>query len=539
MAANSSSVDGLVSQGLSSRHTLFLATGLVIGVLIRWYTSNSSVDSREPPIFQPKVPFIGHLLGIMQLEADYLQKLCETIQKPIFTLKIFSTRIYIITSPDLVQAVYRNAKTLSFDPISTSASKRVFQMTDRQIKLLQASVPGSEDGDENSIGKSTSKLAHSVLQPSASLFQMNARGLDKFATFLDEVGTQVQEVNLYEWLKRRFTIATSEALYGPVNPISEDETMMQKLTDFESSVGLLYLDVLPSVTCPTGHRARSAFAAAFKRYYDGKHNMKASDFIQGRFSVLSDAGLNNADIGSFDIGILMAATMNSNPGLFWLLSYIYTIPNLLSSIRSELTSITTLTTSSDNGLREATLNISLLHQKCPLLISTWQETMRVKAAIVSSQVVVEDTLLNSTYLLKKGSVIQMPCTPMHTSSSNWGDSAGDFSPSRFLPSSIESLSKDDKKKRKQAFTPFGGGTVLCPGRYFATSEIVGVAAMLAVGFEIEGARMLGVKLQVMSAQVKHPDGDLRVRIRRREGWEGVKFRFAGGSGDVGEDMVFG
>ncbi|PVH82768.1 cytochrome P450 [Cadophora sp. DSE1049] len=538
MPANSSSVDGSIGLGVSNTYTLFFATVLATAIFIRWYTSNASVDPREPPLFRPKVPFIGHLLGIIQLQADYLQKLCEKVQKPIFTLKIFSARIYIITSPDLVQAVYRNAKTLSFDPISTSASKRVFQMTDRQINLLRGSAPGVENGEEFPVAKATYKIMHATMQPGASLFQMNARALNKFASFLDDIGTQGQEVSLYEWSKRRFTIATAEALYGPINPISEDESMIQKLIDFESSVGLLFLDLLPSITCPAGHHARSAFTAAFKRYYDGQHNINASAIIQGRFSVLSAGGMTTDDIATFDIGILMGATMNSNPGLFWLISYIYTIPNLLSSIRSELSPITTLTTLED-GIREATLNISLLHQKCPLLISAWQETLRVKTATVANRIVLEDTLLNSTYLLKKGSVIQMPCNPMHTSPSNWGSSASNFSPTRFLPTSVESLNKDDKKKRKQAFTPFGGGTVLCPGRYFATSEIVGVAAMLALGFEIEGARMLDVKLQVMSAQVKHPGGDLPVRIRRREGWEGVKFKFASGDGDVEEDLVFG
>lgn len=68
---------------------------------------------------------------------------------------------------------------------------------------------------------------------------------------------------------------------------------------------------------------------------------------------------------------------------------------------------------------------------------------------------------------------------------------------------------------------------------------MGVIAFLVAGFEIEGVRVLDVKMQVMSAQLKAPDGDLPVRIRRREGWEDVRFRFESGSGDVTEDLVFG
>ena len=217
-----------------------------MAVLIRRYTSASSVESREPPLFHPKIPFIGHLLGIMRMQADYLAKLwylpefntiqhtanhtsSENIQAPIFTLKIFSAKIYIITSPELVQAVYRNAKTLSFEPISMSASKRVFQMTDRHFGLLRGSTPSVEDGDEYPVAKATTKIMHATLQPGQPLFDMNARALNKFALFLDDIGVEGQYTDLYEWLKRRFTIATTEALYGPINPISEDESMIQNL----------------------------------------------------------------------------------------------------------------------------------------------------------------------------------------------------------------------------------------------------------------------------------------------------------------------
>lgn len=148
-------------------------------------------------------------------------------QWPIFTLSIFSKKIYVITSPELVQAVFRNAKTLSFEPISTSASKRIFQMTDRQIALLNKNVHGVEEHD--AVSRATSKVMAAALQPSPALFQTNALALEKFASALDEVGMDGISVDIYSWVKHHFTIATAHALYGPVNPISEDESMCQKL----------------------------------------------------------------------------------------------------------------------------------------------------------------------------------------------------------------------------------------------------------------------------------------------------------------------
>ena len=69
-------------------------------------------------------------------------------------------------------------------------------------------------------------------------------------------------------------------------------------------------------------------------------------------------------------------------------------------------------------------------------------------------------------------------------------------------------------------------------------EIVGVAAMLAIGFDIDVA-MLRSKLQVMSSQVNQHEGDLEVHVKRRNAWEGVTFNFVGGNEDAAEGLVFG
>ena len=92
--------------------------------------------------------------------------------------------------------------------------------------------------------------------------------------------------------------------------------------------------------------------------------------------------------------------------------------------------------------------------------------------------------------------------------------------------------------------PFGGGVVLCPGRYFATTEILGVYATLVVGYDITMAdgsgtlKLPGMKKQRMSVQMKHPHRDIDVLIKRWEEFEGVKWTYDVGGNINTEDMVF-
>lgn len=299
------------------------------------------------------------------------------------------------------------------------------------------------------------------------------------------------------------------------------------------------MNVAPSFIASKGHIGRQAYATAFQKYYREGGHKKTSGLATARFETLCGGGFTTDDVGSFDIGIMLAASMNSNPALFWLISYIFSDPELLAEIRRETASAVSV---SD---KEATIDVSQLLKACPLLTSCMQEMLRVMDATVSSRVVIEDTLLNDTYLLRKGGIIQLVCEPMHHSSSIWGEDSHLFNARRFVKASQDKLSKESRKSQKNGFTPFGGGASLCPGRHFATMEIVGVAATMVLGYEItmqDGSplKMPKPMKQAFAVQIKHVEGDVGVTIKRREGWEGLEWVYDVGAGDVegGEDLAF-
>ena len=78
------------------------------------------------------------------------------------------------------------------------------------------------------------------------------------------------------------------------------------------------------------------------------------------------------------------------------------------------------------------LDVGALKSRCPLLLSVFQETQRVRHIHAAIRRVMKDTLLDGKYLLKEGNYLQMPGHSIHSNTSIWGPSAREFDPYRFI-----------------------------------------------------------------------------------------------------------
>jgi cytochrome P450 len=264
----------------------------------------------------------------------------------------------------------------------------------------------------------------------------------------------------------------------------------------------------PQIVARKAYQAQQRVSKAFKEYYDAGLDKNANQFIKGRARVARDHNLDNTVLGIFEIAMCFAPVTNVVPTVFWMLSYIYSNADLLQALREEV------------AILGNPLDITKL-RSCPLLISTFQETQRLKQHGNAVRFVTADTLLDG-YLLKEGSIIQIPSAVLNTASSTWGPDSKTFNPRRFLDS-------DDKKARQQGFIPFGGGKHLCPGRHLAFTETLGFVAAFVSGFDMEGAQIMGTRTHKMGFGARKPKGDLKVSIRRREGFDNVNWSFNVGS----------
>ena len=296
---------------------------------------------------------------------------------------------------------------------------------------------------------------------------------------------------------------------------------------FNNELTALLVGILPSIVARKGVAARTKVAKAFETYYKEDGLLTGSILAKNRYEVAAKNGLALEDIARYEVGGSIAILVNTTPATFWMLFFIYSMPGLLQDLRKELDAI--LVTKDDGSETIRSVDIKTLKQHCPLLISTFQETMRVSAMGTSVRKVMEDTVLDGQWLLKKGSMVQMPNRIIHKDSSIWGTNVEEYNPRRFMKDAASQKYAGGSQKRPPAaaFRAFGGGTTLCPGRHFATNEVLATAALFALRYDMAPIKgewsMPTVNNSSMAGFLTEPDSDVEVRISFRKGFENGRF----------------
>ncbi|KUJ08300.1 cytochrome P450 [Mollisia scopiformis] len=479
------------------------------------------VEPGEPPVVYSRIPFIGHMIGLLSQHNNYFTYISERYKGPIYTVKIFSSRIYIIQSPDLAQAAFRQSKEIDFNAIKAWGC-RAIDYDQHGIDI----VAFRPEKGEGAYMIDLHNEMHSSLAQGPSLLETNARVLNYLAKSLNAVHAGSKRHQLFRWLRDEYTIASAGTLYGLSNPVSDNPSLIQSIWDFERDLGLLVLNFHPRFTAPKGYDGRNVVLPAFLKYYEEGLDKNANGLVQGRARAARQWGLTNEEIAKAEITIIMAAGTNTVPSVFYMICYIFSKPDLINPLREEVGKLMTRKTR-DGGEVES-LNISQLQSDCPLLTACFHETLRLNKTGASVRTILEDVKLDNQYFLKKGAFLQIPTGVMQADLKTWGPDAKEFNPRRFL--NQDSLSKEAKKAQAQAYIPWGGGKNLCPGRHLAFTEIVAFVAVLVYGFELsmsDGSVMRVPKgeFQKLGVASISPEKDLDVLIQRRKGFEDAIWAF--------------
>ena len=130
--------------------------------------------------------------------------------------------MYIVTTPELIQAIQKQPKVLAFPPIEASFATRVCGTSEEAHKILMRNV----NGDEGDWGLSMDTYAaiKDATAPGPQLDKVNDVMVQNIAASLDNLerlAEQHENIGLAEWLRSVVTAATTNSVYGPQNPFKD------------------------------------------------------------------------------------------------------------------------------------------------------------------------------------------------------------------------------------------------------------------------------------------------------------------------------
>ncbi|PVI00474.1 cytochrome P450 [Periconia macrospinosa] len=505
-----------------------LALAVVAGALISYF-GRIQVDSREPPVVHPKIPFIGHLIGMIRHGPLYFTQVSSKVKAPIFTLPVLGNRTYVCGSPALTAAIQRASATLDFDELIVHAMPRFVGLSKEAAEILKDPTATTEGS------RRVVEMAHSVINPPLqpqNMEDLTMKQLKNFSDYFNGIRND-QEFKLYHMATRAVAFASMDTFYGPKNPFKLNNDLMEDFFVWETDVVPYMVGFFPSIFVRKATQALSRMGKSFEEYINNGHVKEAHALIQSRQALHEDAGISIPDQGRLEVGLSLAFNVNAGITTFWILDNIYSRPELLEEIRREVR---------ENAITApGTISYAKLKDSCHLLASVYRETMRINAPMNTARWVKEDIVIADTYLLRKGSVVQAAGGIMHWDPELWGEDVHSFNPRRFwgtqsgLKNPPASDQKGEGKTSQQvhaaAFRAFGGGASMCPGRFFAQMEIMSLVAVVVSGFDIlppQGKEKVDWNPARDDTKfpfaVSKPVRDIDVRFRRREGMEDLEWK---------------
>ncbi|KAK7755676.1 hypothetical protein SLS62_002287 [Diatrype stigma] len=322
------------------------------------------------------------------------------------------------------------------------------------------------------------RTIHQTLAPGPRLDVLNRRSVEYISESLNTfaLGKKPKAVSMYKWITHEVLLATTEGIYA----------------------GKFV-------------KARDLVQKSYERYFldQGHRHPDTPPFTKERTLFEEERGLSTTDMAKMETATSIGILANTLPATFWLVYHIVSDPEVLEDCRTELFSA--VKESDDGNTYE--VDMTCIKTSCPILFSTFQEVFRFRGTGVSARMMMDDFLLDNTYLLKKGNIVLIPAAVQHGLPSAWGDNVHEFYHKRFIR---EQGGAKSKRHNPVAFRGFGGGSTLCPGRHFAATEILAFASLIIMRFNIRPVQGYWPTPTVENANaaisIQTPDHDIDVEI---------------------------
>ncbi|KAL9598806.1 MAG: hypothetical protein Q9179_003777 [Wetmoreana sp. 5 TL-2023] len=422
------------------------------------------------------IGFFQNTFGVLQCGRDYFQGTDEP-----FTITVGGQSIYVLTSANDVEELYKNTVTLSWE-VFVQDLYRWIGFSQRIIRDLWR-FPTEKLGSQN---------PERILPPNEMMMEYHRRQLrpgEKLeilsSSMIDHIERMIQWGNLqksrtgicrdaasstwlslYEMTSHVFIRSLTEIYWGK-SIFQVDPNLLATFAIWERT-NWKYVYQIPQFWSRDMYRVRDQLIEAFTAYFSLPKSQRsdATWFIPHAESEMRDIGLDDRDLGRVHMLQHWAINGNMHKVTFWILAHLLHTPSLLDAIQQE----------TDPGVVDGTINITYLLEQCPRLDAVYHEVLRLYMSNSLMRHVTSPTKIGGK-IFREGRLVLVPYRLLHFDSQIWGGNAAAFDAERFL--------HNEHLIRSPSYRPFGGGQHLCPGRHLAKRAIYAFIALALARFNIQ------------------------------------------------------
>ncbi|XP_053323576.1 5-beta-cholestane-3-alpha,7-alpha-diol 12-alpha-hydroxylase [Spea bombifrons] len=445
----------------------------------------------EPPLDKGTIPWLGYALDFRNNSAVFLQKM-QKKHGDIFTVQIAGYYFTFVMDPLSFAPIVKEARSkLDFEQFAQELVARVFGYHSiyNDHKVLERS--------------STKYLMGDGLVVMTQAMMENLQNL-----MLHDVGSgngerKWHEDGLFNYSYNIVFRAGYLALFGNEPAKSKGNPELAKKFDRDHSEELfhefrkydrLFPRLAYAVLPPKDKLEAERLKRLFWNMLSVKNTMQKeniSGWITEQYQHHKENGVSEQMQDRFMFLLLWASQGNTGPACFWLLLYLMKDPEAMKAVYAEVQSIIKETgqeIKAGGPLLNLTRDMLL---KTPVLDSAVEETLRLTAAPVLIRAVKENMSIKMAngkeYAMRKGDRVALFPYIAVQMDPEVHPEPEKFKYDRFLNEDGTKKSEFYKNgKRLKYFTmPWGAGSTICPGRFFAINELKQFVFLMLSYFEFE------------------------------------------------------
>ena len=147
----------------------------------------------------------------------------ETQSSNVYTILLFSQRIYVVNSTKLINAVHRSHRTLQYAPLASSFTANLAGCSPRTRRILKQNT--DLKGGTWGLYHDSLTAIHDALGTGKRLDKSNFTMMTDVFRSCEGLHQQgdLTRIDLADWIRHVVTSATSDGIYGPQSPLRSAE----------------------------------------------------------------------------------------------------------------------------------------------------------------------------------------------------------------------------------------------------------------------------------------------------------------------------